>query len=125
MFPGAVTVNVEMLGGVPRALMLSTLVAVALLNAVMVPELARITTPPALLVIPVRVPVPLRWIVPVLVKFARGVEIGPAPVLFKVPALSSALIEALPLRLSVPVALLVNLPVPSRVDPIVSVPLLV
>ena len=113
-----------MVGGV-RSVMLSTLVAVALLNAVMAPELARFTIPPALLVIPEMVPVPLRFSVPVLVKFAREVEMGPAPVFVVVPALASVVIETIPPRFSVPPAPLVNVPVPERVFPTVRVPLLV
>src|SRR5215207_4920970 len=105
--------------------MFSMLVAVALLKAVIVPELARFTVPPALLVIPVIVPVPLRFTVPVLVKFARAVEIWPAPVLVIVPALVSVVMEEVPPRLRVPIALLVMAPPPENAVPAVMVPLLV
>ena len=103
--------------------MLSVLVAVALLKAVIEPELVRLTVPPALLVMPVIVPVPVRFNVPVLVKFASRVVIGPPSVLVKVPALASVLMEEVPPILSVPV--LVKPPAPERIVPTVRVPLLV
>lgn len=105
--------------------MLRVLVAVALLKAAMEPELARFTVPPALLVMPVIVPVPLRLSVPVFVKFARAVVIGPPPVLVAVPALESVVIETVPPRFSVPDEPLVKAPPPDRVFPTVRVPLLV
>ena len=111
-------------GGV-RSLMLRVLVAVALLKAVIVPELLRFTVPPALFVMPVMVPVPFKFIVPVLVKFARTIVMGPAPVLVKVPALASMVIETGPPRFSVPAAPLVKAPAPERLSPTVSVPVLV
>ena len=124
MLPGALTVRVPKWGTV-RALMFRVLVAVALSNAVIEPEPIRLTVPPALLVMPVSVPVPLRFNVPVLVKFARAMVIGPPLVLLAVPALARVLMETVPPRLRVPAAPLVKPPVPERRVPTVSVPLLV
>jgi hypothetical protein len=84
VFPAALTVNVVIVGTV-RALILSTLVEVALLKLVIVPELERLTIPPALLVIPVIVPDPPRLIMPVFVSLARAVLIAPLPVTSIVP----------------------------------------
>ena len=92
--------------------MLSMLVAVALLKELIKPELKRLTVPPALLVMPTIVPVPLRFIVPVFVKLARAVLMGPGPVLVKVPALAKTLMDDSPPKLKAPAALLVNAPVP-------------
>ena len=63
--------------GTLSALIFNTLVLVALLKLVIVPELVRLTVPPVLLVIPVIVPEPTKFIVPVFVKFANAVLIAP------------------------------------------------
>ena len=108
-----------------RARILRTLEAAALLNALMAPELVRLTVPPALLVILAIVPDPLRLIVPVLVKFPSGIVMGPGPVLVIVPVLTRVEIETVPPTLSVLAAPLLNVPVPERVVPTVRIPLLV
>ena len=107
--------------GTVAALMLSVLVAVALLKEVIVPELLRLTMPAALLVMPAIVPVPPRLIVPVLVKLARAVVMLPEPVTKIIPALVRVAIEQAPLMLSVLFAKLVNPPVPDRVPAILIV----
>lgn len=108
--------------------MFSTLVAVALLKAVMAPELFRLTIPEALLVIPAIVPEPFRLIVPVFVKPAMRVEIAPAPEIAVVPELLKPPdvepMEHVPPIFKVP--LFVKVPVaPSRAVPTVSVPVFV
>jgi len=102
--------------GTVVALMLSVLVAVALLRLVMVPELDKLITPAALLVMPEMVPEPLRFSVPVLVKLAKAVEIAPAFVMVTVPALARVVIDDDPPKFKVPVALLVKLPVNDASD---------
>src|SRR5215208_6279157 len=104
-------------------MMLRILVAVALSKSLMRPELIRFTVPPALLVIPTTVPDPLRFRVPVLVKFARAVEMGPVANLLAVPALARVVMETVPLMLREPDALLVKVPAPERVFPTLRMPL--
>ena len=108
-----------------RSLIFSVLVVVALLKEVIVPELARLTMPPVLLVIPAIVPDPPRLRVPVLVKLASAVLMAPDPVIVIFPALLRVLIEQVPPRLSIPEAPSVKIPVPDSAVPIVRVPLLV
>ena len=81
MLPAALTVRVEIVG-TGTALILSVLVEVALLKEVMVLVPEWLTIPKALLVIPVIVPDPLIFIVPMLVKLARAVVLvaDPRPV---------------------------------------------
>ena len=108
--------------GTVKALILSSLVAVALLNAVMVPELARLTIPAAL-VMPAMVPVPPKLRVPVLVKLAVTVESAPEPVTFIVPELDKVVVERVPPVFRVEA--LAKVPAPERAVPTVKVPLLV
>jgi len=112
-----------MVGTAGVALMLSVLVEVALLKLVIVPEELKLTIPAALLVIPAMVPVPLRLIVPKLVRFARTVLMAPAPVMVAVPVFVNVVMELVPPRLSVPA--LVSPPVPESAVATVKVPLLV
>jgi len=111
--------------GTVAALMFSVLVEVALVSAVIVPELARLIMPPELFVIPVIVPVPFKLSVPVLVKLARAVEMAPDPLMATVPALASVVTEQVPPIFSVPVAAFVKLPVPAKAVATVKVPLFV
>ena len=106
-------------------LIFSVLVDVALLKLVIVPELLKLTVPPVLFVMPAIVPDPLRFIVPVFVKFASAVLIAPEPETVTVPALASVVTELVPLMLSVPEDPFVNDPAPLRAVPTVSVPLFV
>jgi len=122
--PAAVAVRVVMVGTV-EALILSVLVAVALLNAVIVPEFARLTIPAALFVMPAIVPELFRLIVPVLVKFARRVEIAPDPVTPIVPALASVVTEEVPPMFNVLPTLLVRVLDPASAVDTVKVPLFV
>ena len=124
MFPATEVVRVVIVGTV-LALILNVLVDVALLKLVIVPELARLTMPPALLVIPAIVPDPWRFNVPVLIKFKRTVLIAPEPVIVAVPKFVSNVIEQVPPIFNVPVALLVRLLAPARADATVNIPLLV
>ena len=109
--------------------MLSVLVEVALLKLVIVPEVARLTIPPALLVMPVIAPDPPRLIVPVLVKFASAVVILLVPLMAVVPAFVRVVIEQVPPMFNVYVAALLSVPVPDRdagrAVVVVIVPLLV
>ena len=105
------------------ATILRVLVAVALLNDVIVPELVRLTTPAALFVIPAIVPEPPRLIVPVFVKLARSVEIAPDPVTPIIPAFERAVTEQVPPMFSVFAALLVNVLEPASAVETVKVPL--
>lgn len=123
MFPAVVVVKVVI--GTVAALMFNVLVAVALLNDVIVPELFRLTTPPALLVMPAIVPEPLRLIVPVFVKLPSAVVVVPLPVRSIVPAFVSVVMEHDPLRFSVFVALLVKAFDPARAVETVKVVLFV
>ena len=109
--------------GTDDALILSVLVAVALLKAVIVPELARVTIPTALLVIPVIAPEPLKFNVPVFVRLATAVVIVPVPEWLIVPELASVLTEIAPVLVNVPV--LTKLPAPESDELIAKVPLLV
>ena len=118
------TVSVVMVGTV-RALILSVLVDVALLNEVIVPELLRFTMPPALLVMPAIVPDPPRLRMPVLVKLARTVEIAPPLVTVTVPALVRVPIEQVPPIFKLWLAVFVNIPVPASAVLAVMVPLFV
>jgi len=113
--------------GTGLALMLSVLVAAALLNEVIMPELLRLTMPAALFVIPAIVPVPFKLMIPVLVKLARMVEIAPPLVLVMVavPAFVSVVMEQVPPIFKVRVALLVSPPVPVSAVATVKLPLLV
>ena len=88
-----------------------------------VPDELKLTIPAALLVIPAIVPVPLRLMVPVLVRFARAVLIAPEPVMVAVPVFVNVVMELVPPRLSVLV--LVSPPVPESAVATVKVPLLV
>ena len=108
--------------GTLLALIFKTLVEVALLNVVIVPELERFTNPPALFVIPAIVPEPPKLIVPVLVKFAKTVDIAPDPEIAIVPAFDRVVIDTAPEVFRVP--LFVNEPPPDNV-PTESVPELV
>ena len=103
----------------------SVLVAVALLNDVIVPELVILKTPAALFVIPAIVPEPPRLIVPVFVKFASVVVNAPEPVTPIVPAFVRVATEQVPPILSVLAAVFDNAPVPARAVLTVIVPLLV
>lgn len=123
VLPAADVVRVVM--GKVAALTLRVLVAVALLNDVIVPELVRLTIPPALFVMPVIEPEPLRLIVPVFVKLASAVVVVPLPVRSSVPALARVVMEHAPLRFSVFDALLVKELDPARVPETVNVVLLV
>jgi hypothetical protein len=126
VFPAALTVRVLIVGTVGVVLILSVLVEVALLKLVIVPEVARLTMPPALLVIPAIVPDPPRLSVPVLVKLARAVVIAPVPVMAVVPELVRVAIEQVPPIFSVLEAAFVKPPpVPAKAVPTVKVPLLV
>ena len=124
VLPEAVAVSVVIVGTV-AALMLSVLVDVLFVNAVIVPELAKLTIPPALLVMPVIAPDPLRFIVPVFVKFARTVVVEPLPVRSIVPKFARVVMEQAPLRFSVFDALLVKVLDPARVPETVNVVLFV
>jgi len=97
VLPANVAVSVVIVG-TGLALMLSVLVAAALLNEVIMPELLRLTMPAALFVIPAIVPVPFKLMIPVLVKLARMVEIAPPLVLVMVavPAFVSVVMEQVP-----------------------------
>ena len=103
MFPAAVTVSVVIVGTVGVALILST--------------------PVALLVKAVTAPVPSILNVRLLVMVAE--VIAPAPELLIIPLLIRVVIEQVPWIFSVPVALLMNTPVPPRAVEIVTVPLLI
>ena len=85
--------------------------------------------PPALFVIPASVPEPVIFIVPVFVKLATAVVVVPAAERLIIPALVRVVIAhepaPAPLKLSVPVPLLVNPPVPDSAVAAVIVPLLV
>ena len=109
------------------ALILSKLVAVALLRVPIFPELTRWIVPPVLFVIPVIVPDPPRLRVPVFTKFAAAVLIVPEPFIFVVPALVRVVMEQLPLIVSVvvPGDALVNAPTPKSAVETVSTLLLV
>ena len=108
--------------GTGLALMLSVLVAAALLNEVIMPELLRLTMPAALLVMPAIVPEPLKFRVPVLVNLASAVLMAPKPLMVIFPALERVVTKQVPPRLSVPVALLVKVPAPDK--PVVTVSVL-
>ena len=101
MLPATVAVRVVIVG-TESALIFSVLVAVALLKAVIVPELARFTTPLALLVIPVIVPVPLRLIIPVFVRLTRAVVIVPTPDFVIIPALARVVVDKVPPQFKLP-----------------------
>ena len=101
MFPAVVAVRVVIVGTV-RSLMFRILVAVALLKDAIVPELTRFTIPPALLVIPVIAPEPVRLSVPILVKFARAVVIVPVPDFVIVPELARVVVDKVPPLFKVP-----------------------
>jgi hypothetical protein len=122
--PAIVAVNVVIAGTV-FALILNVLVEVALIKLVIVPELMRFTIPPALFVIPVMVPDPLRFSVPVFVKLATAVVVVPVPVRYTVPVLVKVVIEQVPPMLRVPVAEFSIPPVPESPVPTVRSPLLV
>lgn len=111
--------------GTVAVLIFRVLVAVALLNDAIVPELVRLTRPPVLFVMPAIVPDPFRLIVPVFVKFASTVEIAPAPVTPIVPALVTVAIEHAPPMFTVFVAAFVRVPVPANAVLAVNVPLFV
>ena len=120
----AVVVRVVIVGTV-RPLIFRILVDVALLKFEIVPELTRFTVPPALLVMPVIAPVPLRLRFPVLVKLARAVLIAPAPLMDVVPALANVVIDEVPPIFRVLIASFVNVPVPDKAVLTVNVPLFV
>ena len=123
MFPATLTVSVVNVGTVGVVLILSVLVAVALLKEVIVLEPEWLTIPAALLVMPVIVPKPWILTVPVLVKFASAVVIAPEPVIVAVPELAKVVIEeALPI-FTVP--LFDNEPAPDKAVLTVRVPELV
>ena len=109
--------------GTVKALIFSVLVDVALLKAVIVPELDRLTIPAALLVIPAIVPLPPKLRVPVLVKLAVTVEIAPEPVTLIVPEFDNVVVETLPPVFRVEA--LAKVPAPESAVPTVNIPLLV
>ena len=86
MFPAVLTVSAVNVGTVGVVLILSVLVEVALLKEANVLEPEWLTIPPALLVIPVILPEPLTFTVPVLVKLASTVVHVAIPLMANVPA---------------------------------------
>ena len=125
MLSAVVTVSVVMVGTVGVVLILSVLVAVALLKLVIVPEPEWFTIPAALLVMPVIVPEPLRLIVPVFVKFGNDVVLVAVPLIANVPEFVLVVIEDdPPVIFTVPVVF-AKVPVPVKEVAEFIVPVLV
>jgi hypothetical protein len=125
--PAAVAVRVVIPGTV-LAMMFSVLGLPALVKAVIVPELVRLTTPLALFVMPVIAPEPLRFSVSALMNLASAVVMV-VPVKLTVPLFVNppavVPMEHVPPRVSLQVFEFVNDPLaPASAVPIVNAPLL-